>query len=135
MKTPTLYLSSPDEVEAAYYESFLQSDINMMKALWATDDVVCIHPGSEIMSGYDAVIRSWAYIFESGTMPEFNYQVLKRTQSNNLAVHLVAESLSSGDQVVVVIATNVYQQFEKGWQIIEHHASVAQTQHEGHTLQ
>ena len=135
MKTTNLFLNTPDEVETAYYEAFLQSDINMMSALWGKEDVICIHPGTGVVSGYDAVVRSWVYIFEGGSVPQFNYSVLKRTQSNDLAVHLVIESLGTGEQKVVVVATNVYQQFEKGWQIVEHHASVAQTQHEGHILQ
>jgi ketosteroid isomerase-like protein len=38
--------SSPDDVEAAFYEALQKGDIDALMALWADDDeVVCVHPG------------------------------------------------------------------------------------------
>ena len=53
-----------------------------------------------------------------------------------MAVHLVEEHIATGtESEVVVLATNVYQLFEDGWLMIEHHGSVIRSQLEGKTVQ
>jgi hypothetical protein len=45
------------------------------------------------------------------------------------------EMLSSGTVTAVVLATNVYRQFDTGWLMIEQHASLVQSRNKGQTLQ
>ncbi len=128
--------NSPDEVEAVFYEAFMRCDHDVMASLWAEGDVVCVHPGSGAIVGYDEVMRSWAHIFTNAEQPDIQYLVGKRTESDELAVHVVAEEISSaGQTATVVLATNVYQKFAQGWRMVEHHASLVQSGREGHTLQ
>lgn len=135
MSRKTLSFNSPDEVEAVYYEAFSHCDTEVMAALWADDDVVCVHPGSGAIVGHEAVVRSWTHIFANAQRPEINFSVARRTQSGDLAVHLVAEEIAGGSETVVVLATNVYQKFDSGWLMIEHHASLVQQQRQEQTLQ
>jgi ketosteroid isomerase-like protein len=132
-----LELRTPDEAEAVYYEAFMHCDKDVMAALWADGDVVCIHPGSGAIVGHEAVARSWAHIFTNAKLPEIKFTVAKRTVSGDLAVHLGAEEISTdGEASAVVLATNVYQKFEGGWLMIEHHGSVVQqARRENQTLQ
>ena len=45
-KTPPLDASSPDDMEAAFYEALRHGDIDKLMACWADeDDIVCVHPG------------------------------------------------------------------------------------------
>ncbi|MFO7602714.1 MAG: nuclear transport factor 2 family protein [Gammaproteobacteria bacterium] len=136
MKDGKLELNTPDDAEAVYYEAFMRCDIDVMTALWADGDVICVHPGSGVIVGHAAVRRSWAHIFTNAQMPEVNFSVVKRSVSEDLAVHLVTEEIASGaEHTAVVLATNVYQRFASGWLMIEHHASLVRTQPRGHTLQ
>ena len=136
MKGNKLEFKSADEAEAVYYESFRRCDVQVMAALWADGDVICVHPGSAAVVGYEAVVRSWQHILADARMPDFEVSVIKRTVTDQLAVHLVAEQLSSGDEnAALVLATNVYQRLSGGWLMIEHHASLVEARLEGHTLQ
>lgn len=130
-----LKLDSPEEVEAVYYEAFTHCDISVMAALWAQGDVTCIHPGSGVIKGYESVVRSWSHIFTGANPPQLEYNVLKRTISKDLAVHLVTEVIGLDDNAAQVLATNVYQKFDRGWLMIAHHASLVQAQRRGKSLQ
>jgi ketosteroid isomerase-like protein len=135
MTKPILTFSNPDEVETVYYEAFMHCDTDVMAACWAADDVICVHPGSGAIVGHEAVVRSWSHILSNAQPPQITYNVAKRTVSDELAVHVVTETMGAGEQAVVVLATNVYRKFEQGWLMIEHHASLVQTQRQGQTIQ
>lgn len=126
---------TPDEVEVVYYEAFKNCDLEVMASLWSEEDAICIHPGSGVINGHQAIMRSWSNIFVGSTAPDLEYAVVKRTLNDNLAVHLVAETIGMEEQKAVVLATNVYQQFEHGWLMVEHHASLMQSHPHGQTLQ
>ncbi len=131
-----LKFKSPDDVEAVYYEAMRRCDSQVMVALWADGEVVCVHPGSGPVIGYEAVARSWKHMFTNARMPDFEVSVINRTTGSDLAVHLVVEQLpQSDDSTVTVLATNVYRKTEAGWLMVEHHASVVEPRLEEHTLQ
>lgn len=135
MKADKLEFKSPDDVEAVYYEAFRHCDSDVMAALWADGDVICVHPGAGVLLGHAAVARSWKHILENSMMPEIDVTVIQRTQTDELAVHLVTEEIEIDTETVIVLATNVYQKGDSGWLMVEHHASVVETQQETHTLQ
>jgi len=136
MSLTKLTLKTPEEAEIVYYEAFSHCDAKVMAALWADGDVICIHPGSGAIVGHDAVARSWAHIFSNAGPPQITFSVIKQSVSDDLAVSLVREELSMGDSGnVLVLATNVYQKFEHGWLMVEHHASLVQPSTQQQTLQ
>ena len=127
---------SADEAEAAFYAAFSHCDREAMGDVWANDDVVCVHPGSNVIVGYDAVMRSWANIFSNAALPNIAINVIKRTLDVTLAVHLVEEVIATGENAYVsVLATNVYRKYEDGWYMVEHHGAIVQAATESHTLQ
>jgi len=135
MNERKLSFNTPDDVEAVYYESFMHCDIDVMNAIWANGDVICVHPGSDVIVGHKAVLRSWAHIFYQSQPPQFSYEVIKREISDDLAVHLVSENIGLQSDYAVVLATNVYKLHDHGWLMIEHHASLVNQQHQAQSLQ
>lgn len=136
MSRPLIKTRSPGEAETVFYEAFMHCDIDVMSALWADGDVVCVHPGSGIISGYDAVIRSWHHILENSQPTDIRYELLNKTIVDDLAVHVVTEEIvNKGTVVAVVIATNVYRRYGDIWQIVEHHGSLVQQEITNRTLQ
>jgi len=132
------HFTSPEEIETAFYTAFVQADSSIMEALWAKNDALCVHPGSHAIKGYDEVIRSWAYIFTDAAATDIKLRVIQRHRHDDIAVHVLEEHISeSGSEVpaAIVIATNVYEKYDEGWLIVQHHASVIQPQHAGQTLQ
>lgn len=131
-----LTVRTPDEAEAVYYEAFQHCDSDVMAALWADDDAVCVHPGSGAVVGYARVARSYAHIFTHAQRPDIRFSVVKRIHTDALAVHLVTEDISTGaDTPVRVLATNVYRKYAEGWLMVAHHASVVQARPPSQTVQ
>lgn len=136
MENSKINLRTPDEAEIVFYETFMHCDTETMAALWADGDVVCIHPGSAAIVGYDAVMGSWSQIFTNARPPQITYSAIKRTVSKDLAVNLVMEEISTdGAETALVLATNIYQKFECGWLMVEHHGSLVPARPQKHTLQ
>ena len=136
MNNSKLKLKTPNEAEIVYYEAFMHCDTKVMAALWADGDVVCIHPGSGAIVGHEAVVRSWSHIFTNARPPQITFTVSKRIVSDELAVSLVLEEVSTDDgETALVLATNVYQKIDIGWLMVEHHGSLIQSRPQKHTLQ
>ncbi len=118
--------ATPAAAETAFYEAFEAADLDAMMAVWADDDIVCVHPGSVRLSGRKEVRESWRQIFAGGTRLRFRLAGLQSTQGPALAVHSVYEQVSiegQSDVVNPVVATNVYVKTEHGWRLWMHHAS------------
>jgi len=136
MTRPLINTNSSTEAESVFYEAFSHNDLQVMSALWADGEVVCVHPGSGIISGYDAVMQSWLHILENSLPTDIEFSLLHRSVNNGLAVHVVTEQFRSNEMLnAIVIATNVYKKYSHGWQIIEHHASMAASDLANRTLQ
>lgn len=121
--------TTPDETERAFYKAFQQLDLDAMRRVWTGQNTaVCIHPGGPLITGSQAVLESWAEIFQSASPPEIRFRILSRTLSADLAVHVVEEhvrpSRASTSEVSLVLATNIYQRNGTAWRLIEHHASL-----------
>ncbi len=126
-----LHFSSPIEAETAFYNAFSNSSVTGMDQVWSGDDVVCIHPGSAALVGKEAVMKSWARILMAEAAPKISFEIIKQVYSGELAVHLVREIITVGAGSATVIATNIYQQGDQGWKMIEHHGSQAVVEHRG----
>lgn len=136
MKPVASGFATADEAEHAFYHAFASCDYKAMAAVWLDDKVVCIHPGSNAIYGYDAVMQSWSEILNDSTLPDILFNVVNKSINENLAVHLVEEHIATEPGAeVVVLATNVYKRFEDGWLMIEHHASMIPAQSDKRTLQ
>ena len=136
MNRPFIKTRSSTEAETVFYEAFMRCDIEVMSALWAEGSVVCVHPGSGIISGYEAVVRSWQHILENSQPTEIQYNLVSKSVVDDRAVHVVTEEIRDNDTVVaVVIATNVYRRFDHGWLMVEHHGSQVQQAVANRTLQ
>lgn len=124
-----LDLSTPEAAEAAFYAAFAACDVKAMDAVWAADNVICIHPGSLALVGRVAVMRSWTNMLLYAEPPNIHIEVLSRIANADLAVHVVEEHITAGygdsASTSKVLATNVYRYEGDGWRLLEHHASVS----------
>ena len=47
----------PEEAETAFYEALEKGDLEAMMAIWADDEeVVCIHPGGQRLTGQSLIV-------------------------------------------------------------------------------
>lgn len=139
MKDSDIDFQTPEAVENAFYSAFTECNTQAMSTVWANDDIICIHPGSSVLVGYTAVMRSWQNILSNAEPPHLYVEVLNCYVTSDLAVHVVKEHIRSeapqSESVTVVLATNIYRRGPYGWRMIEHHASVPSNARRQHTLQ
>jgi len=126
-KTPPLDASSPDEMEAAFYEALQRGDIDKLMACWADeDDIVCVHPGGARLLGAGAIRAAFDMMFTNGSI-QARAEKVHRVESLGASVHSVLERIDvltdEGPRHAYVIATNVYQKTPLGWRMTAHHAS------------
>jgi len=127
--TKPLLFASSAECEQAFYDALDGGDLDAVVELWLDDeDICCVHPGGARLIGMQAVRSSWAAILANGAL-HIRATSSKSMETPTLAVHNVVEQIvvgeGRGQQVVHVIATNVYVKTPAGWKMILHHASQA----------
>jgi ketosteroid isomerase-like protein len=123
------------DAENAFYEALERGDLDAMMAVWAEDEeIVCVHPGGERLTGQDQVRTSWAKILADGSRVRVHISHQVAISGMMIAVHSVQENFSlEGERgrqgtdlrPVPVVATNVYLRIGAGWRMIVHHASPA----------
>ncbi|NOX27735.1 MAG: nuclear transport factor 2 family protein [Gammaproteobacteria bacterium] len=122
-----LYTTS-EEAEKAFYFAFEKSDYDLMRSIWADgDNIVCIHPMSDRLSGTEEVLESWQSMFKQPLSLAITIAAQSYNISPTLAVHSVEEHLmlveNNAMQKSVIHATNIYELINDSWHMILHHAS------------
>ena len=127
-RTPPIYTSPQDAVQA-FYQAFEARDIDAMMVTWADDEeIVCIHPGGIRHVGYDSVRQSFEQIFSSGNAKlNFRLDQVVLLETVGLAMQSTIEYVSAGDNAGsgAAVATNVMMRTPSGWRVVCHHASPA----------
>jgi ketosteroid isomerase-like protein len=123
------------DAENAFYEALERGDLDAMMAVWAEDEeIVCVHPGGERLTGQDQVRTSWAKILADGSRVRVHISHQVAISAMMIAVHSVQENFSvegergrqgSDLRPAPIVATNVYLRTGAGWRMIVHHASPA----------
>jgi ketosteroid isomerase-like protein len=117
--------ATADAAETEFYRAFAEGDLAGMIRVWAeSDDVVCVHPGQESLSGRSSVADSWRDILGSAGGFEIVYQCVERHESGDLAMHTGVEQLRMDDErVATLTVTNGYRKTPDGWRMVLHHAA------------
>lgn len=119
--------ASAAEAEAAFYHAFETADVVAMMAVWEpSDDIECIHPLGERITGLQDVDASWRRILSRSGRMQFSLGDIKCFADERLVTHILYENITiDGTRQPAVIATNVYRFDGSGWHMILHHASPA----------
>jgi len=121
--------TSPEEAEEAFYDAIRRRDLDALMSVWADDDeIVCIHPTGQRLSGTTAIRESWRSIFANN--PRFTVSIQRevRWESVLLCVHSVVESLFLGNDLTTygpMQSTNVFYRSAHGWRMLSRHTSAA----------
>jgi hypothetical protein len=126
------------EVNSRFYNAFESLSLERMEEIWKhSDDIICIHPGWDLFSGWLAVRESWMTIFQNTERIQFLITNTKiRVFENVVAVVVCLENIQSdirqSKMNMGVIATNIfercssiknYDKYEEKWLMIHHHGS------------
>jgi ketosteroid isomerase-like protein len=114
-----------------FYHAFESLSIEMMDSLWKhDDDVICIHPGWDLFTGWLAIRESWTVIFRNTEMIRFiitNMKIRTLDNKSRMAIVVCQENIESsinGQLVRIgVIATNIFERNDNQWLLVHHHGS------------
>ena len=111
-----------------FYDAFNKNDIELMIGVWFNDPISqCIHPGWDVLIGFENIMTSWQKIFAAAQDLEIKLSHVDVTASENLAWVTCQENLfsivSSGVQLSKVHSTNLFKKVNDEWKMILHHAS------------
>lgn len=119
-------LSTPEDAQHAFYDAFTSCDLEAMMQVWSSrDDVTCIHPGSEVLTGVSAVRRSWELILGQDESVQIQCTPLQNFVTAELVTLVVTEHIliESRDVRGETLATNVFRLEDGDWRMILHHGS------------
>ena len=69
-----------------FYDAFKRGDLATMQNLWAKgDDVCCVHPSANGITGYDFVMESWEIVW-------MNYEFPLEIELKNVRVHVKGDA-------------------------------------------
>jgi len=112
----------------AFYRAFEKKDIEAMSAIWSKGTAsLCIHPGRDVIRGWDRVRSSWEQIFRSTQYLEINTKVISTEVNGDLAyvvlVEEVMQVLDRRQMKAESMATNIFTRMANQWYLIHHHGS------------
>ena len=124
----TTSYETPQDAEDAFYEAFEGASAKAMRTVWDDEpDIVCVHPGSSVLHGWEAIARSWAHIFAAPGRMSITVHHREWIENGDLAMHIVEEEITAeGTQrpaTPPIPVTNAYRRGTNGWHMILHHAS------------
>ena len=124
-------LKEVNKANVEFYRAFESLSIEMMDKLWKYDEnIVCIHPGWDLFTGWLAIRESWITIFSNTEMIRFSITNTKvRIFDNKIAVVVCLENIqttsANGQAIKIgIIATNIFERNQLNkWLLIHHHGS------------
>ena len=99
------------KVNTRFYNAFESLSLERMEEVWKhSDDVVCVHPGWDLFTGWMAVQESWMTIFQNTERIQFLITNAKiRIFENIIAIVVCLENIQSNvnqnKMIMRVIAT------------------------------
>lgn len=120
-----------NKANTQFYRAFENLSMEMMDNLWKHDEnIVCIHPGWDLFTGWLAIRESWITIFANMGMIKFTITNTKIRTFDKVAVVVCLENIetTSADRRLIkmgVIATNIFERNDQlnQWLLIHHHGS------------
>jgi ketosteroid isomerase-like protein len=109
------------QANEAFYRAFSRGDYPAMSELWAKRaPVACLHPGSRLLSGRDAVMSSFREILTAAPA----WKMVSRNAVVNVlgGAAFVTCLEANGDQPAHLAATNIFVLEDGTWKMVHHHA-------------
>ncbi len=125
----SIIFTSAEDAEEAFYDAIGRGDLDALMNVWAEDEeIICIHPTGQRLTGAMAIRESWRTIFANNPRLTVRIQRSVRWKGVLLDVHSVVETLYVGDEPTPhgpMLSTNVFQRGANGWRLLSHHTSTA----------
>ena len=112
----------------AFYEAMRSLEMARMEAVWLQEDWVrCLHPGWELLVGWEEIQRSWAAIFQStGQMLISISRPLVQIVGDTAWVSCLEDvtvTQTDGFSSALIEATNIFVRHRGRWLLVHRHTT------------
>lgn len=112
----------------AFYRAFEKRDIEAMSAVWSKGTgCLCIHPGRDVLRGWEAIRSSWELIFKNSNYLEISTDIISTEVYGTIAYVVLRENVLQvirGRKIEAQsLATNVFEFLGGKWYLVHHHGS------------
>jgi ketosteroid isomerase-like protein len=119
---------SVEQANTAFYRALESGVIERMDEAWAHDSWVrCVHPGWDMLTGWNQVRESWVMIFEGGQKMRASPSDVWVYVSGDFAWVICTENITifneSSFDSAQAAATNLFIRRDGRWLMVHHHAS------------
>lgn len=116
------------EANKNFYRAIQSLSLEQMDGVWVQDESArCVHPGWEMLEGWEAIRESWQRIFADTRFLRLHVSLQSVRVVDSMAWVCCTEKISSAAEGRfennVVQATNIFLQHEGNWYLVHHHAS------------
>ena len=116
------------EANDSFYRAFEKKDITAMNQIWwQGNGSICIHPGGNLIQGWDNIRSSWETIFQNTDYLEINVEVMTTEVDYAIAQLVVRENVMQVQRRRKIqaqsLATNTFRKMAQNWYLIHHHGS------------
>ncbi len=112
----------------AFYLALESLDLEQMVAVWWHEDwVKCLHPGWDLISGWEKVMESWVSIFRStAQLRVVVIRPLVHVMGDTAWVSCIENVTSThegGFETALIEATNIFVRRGSQWRLVHHHTT------------
>jgi len=130
MRKSGLSHNSVEQLEDAFYQAFMQGDLEaLMEVWWMDDSIQCVHPFGPLLTGYKAVYSSWQDVIQQSRGMMVERKMSHRHGDGELVVHTILEEVSwgsdDGRHSTEINSTHVFRNTDSGWRLVLRHSSPA----------
>jgi ketosteroid isomerase-like protein len=132
MATPQQLPPAEDQVlnaNRAFYEALRSLNLEEMDVIWLHEDwVKCLHPGWELLLGWERVRKSWKEIFRNTKQMLVVVSRPLAHVAGDAAWVCCVENITSANEDSVssalIEATNIFIRQNNRWLMVHHHTSL-----------
>ncbi|MFQ5927475.1 MAG: nuclear transport factor 2 family protein [Terriglobia bacterium] len=116
------------EANQRFYEALEKLDLAAMEAVWLHEGwVKCVHPGWELLEGWEEIRESWSRIFAHTRRMRVGLGSVSVKMEERIAwvccLEQITSSFERGFDTAWAQATNIFVEREGRWLMVHHHAS------------
>ena len=115
-------------INDAFYRSFEKRDMKTMSQVWwQGSSCTCVHPGGNVLKGWDVIRSSWETIFKNTDYLEIDTEIINIDIGQELAYIVLIEKVTQVNKgrrlEAESMATNSFRKMAQKCYLVHHHGS------------
>ncbi|MEA5536810.1 nuclear transport factor 2 family protein [Crocosphaera sp. XPORK-15E] len=115
-------------INEAFYRAFEKRELSALSQIWWQGaGSTCIHPGGNVLKGWEPIRTSWETIFKNTDYLEIDTEIINIDMGQEIAYIVLIEKVTQvhkGKKLEALsMATNGFRRMAQKWYLVHHHGS------------